>query len=85
MHTWLRVSIPLSRPLDSRGPILPILYKPQRAGSDRCTVIGSDLDSVKDDAVAGELKFAYPWAYALVILTLVKAVMDVTTHANVLW
>jgi len=84
MHAWLRVSIPLGRPMNSQGPLLPILYKPQRAGSDRDTVIGSDSDSVKDDAVAGQSKYAN-LRIGFVLLTMPKTATEGTTHANVLW
>lgn len=52
MHVWLRISVPLMRPLEAKRALLPLLYELQKAGSDRETIIGSDMDSVKDDAVA---------------------------------
>lgn len=58
MHAWLRISLPLSRPMESKPALLPILYQVARAGSDRETVVGSDVDSAPDDAVGGKNKLA---------------------------
>lgn len=57
MHAWLRVCIPMTRPLQPRRALLPILYQRQKVASDRGTIIGSESDSVNDNAVAGEPKF----------------------------
>lgn len=54
MHAWLRIAVPLTTPLAEKRALLPILYQLAKAGSDRDTVIGSDIDNARDDALAGK-------------------------------
>lgn len=82
MHAWLRLSVPLTHPLEARRSLLPILYIQTRAGSDRDTVVGSDKDGSQEDALAGQSHF---FDAVSLPLTEFKAVSGATTHANVLW
>lgn len=57
MHAWLRIVVPLTRPFEEKRGLLPILYQPSNAGSDRQTVVESEINIEEDNAVAGEHNF----------------------------